>query len=267
MKNEKMGFGNEKFIFWIRLADVTIKIYANYRSTREYCRDYLTTGPEAFSVMITQRDIVAERDRSEKQEQVGGRKGPGRSWFGYYSDAYLETLALYRKIADQMIAYNTLLFHGSVIAVDGEAYLFTAKSGTGKSTHTKLWRKYFGNRAVMVNDDKPLLKVTGKGVLACGTPWAGKNHLQNNIMVPLKAVCILERDTVNHIEQIRKRDAWKMILQQSYRSDQPAVLSSTIRLAEQIMDKTKLYRLGCNMSMQAVETSYNGMNTDIDYAD
>ena len=90
---------------------------------------------------------------------------------------------------------------------------------------------------------------------------------QNNIMVPLKAVCILERDTVNHIELIRKRDAWKMILQQSYRSDQPAVLSSTIRLAEQIMDKTKLYRLGCNMSMQAVETSYNGMNTDIDYAD
>jgi len=66
MKNEKMGFGNEKFIFWIRLADVTIKIYANYRSTREYCRDYLTTGPEAFSVMITQRDIAAERDRSEK---------------------------------------------------------------------------------------------------------------------------------------------------------------------------------------------------------
>ena len=118
MKNEKMGFGNEKFIFWIRLADVTIKIYANYRSTREYCRDYLTTGPEAFSVMITQRDIVAERDRSEKQEQVGGRKGPGRSWFGYYSDAYLETLALYRKIADQMIAYITLLFHCSVIAVD-----------------------------------------------------------------------------------------------------------------------------------------------------
>ena len=119
----------------------------------------------------------------------------------------------------------------------------------------------------MVNDDKPLLKVSGKGVLACGTPWAGKDHLQNNIMVPLKAVCILERDTVNHIELIRKRDAWKMILQQSYRSDQPAVLSSTIRLAEQIMDKTKLYRLGCNMSMQAVETSYNGMNTDIDYAD
>ena len=71
MKNEKMGFENEKFIFWIRLADVTIKIYANYRSTREYCRDYLTTGPEAFSVMITQRDIAAERDRSEKQEQVG----------------------------------------------------------------------------------------------------------------------------------------------------------------------------------------------------
>lgn len=266
MKNEKMGFENEKFIFWIRLADVTIKIYANYRSTR-----ILPGLPDNGTGGIFGNDHTeGYRSGTGSVGEAGtGRwkERTGRPWFGYYSDAYLETLALYRKIADQMIAYSTLLFHGSVIAVDGEAYLFTAKSGTGKSTHTKLWRKYFGNRAVMVNDDKPLLKVTGKGVLACGTPWAGKDHLQNNIMVPLKAVCILERDTVNHIEQIRKRDAWKMILQQSYRSDQPAVLSSTIRLAEQIMDKTKLYRLGCNMSMRAVETSYNGMNTDIDYAD
>ena len=127
MKNEKMGFGNEKFIFWIRLADVTIKIYANYRSTREYCRDYLTTGPEAFSVMITQRDIAAERDRSEKQEQVGGRKGPGRSWFGYYSDAYLETLALYRKIADDRIQYLVISWFGDSggwrsVSVHGEEW-------------------------------------------------------------------------------------------------------------------------------------------------
>ena len=71
-------FENEKFIFWIRLADVTIKIYANYRSTREYCRDYLTTGPEANSEMITQRAIAADRDSSEKHEQVGRRKGPGK---------------------------------------------------------------------------------------------------------------------------------------------------------------------------------------------
>lgn len=69
-----MGFENEKFIFWIRLADVTIKIYANYRSTREYCRDYLTTGPEAFSVMITQR--ISQRNgigRRSRNRSVEGK--------------------------------------------------------------------------------------------------------------------------------------------------------------------------------------------------
>ena len=77
--------------------------------------------------------------------------------------------------------------------MDGQAVLFTAKSGTGKSTHTKLWRDLFGERAVMVNDDKPLLRILKDGVLVCGTPWDGKHRLSTNCALPLKAICILER--------------------------------------------------------------------------
>ena len=99
-----------------------------------------------------------------------------------------------------MISYDTILFHGSVIAVDGIGYLFTAKSGTGKSTHTRLWREYFGDRAAMVNDDKPLLKITDSSVIAYGTPYNGKHRLGTNISVPLKAICILTRAADNHIE-------------------------------------------------------------------
>ena len=58
-----------------------------------------------------------------------------------YSDIYLETMAVYRKIEDKLLDYDTILFHGSAVAVDGVGYLFTAKSGTGKSTHTRLWRE------------------------------------------------------------------------------------------------------------------------------
>ena len=111
----------------------------------------------------------------------------------------METLAVYRKIADQMLSYDTLLFHGSVVAVDETGYLFTAKSGTGKSPHARLWREYLGERAVMVNDDKPLLQITKNGVIAYGTPWDGKHHLSSNIAVPLKAICILTRASENHI--------------------------------------------------------------------
>lgn len=77
---------------------------------------------------------------------------------GEYSLSYLETLAVYRKIVTRLVFSDILLIHGSAIAVDGKAYLFTAPSGTGKSTHTRMCREYFKDRAVMVNDDKPLNK-------------------------------------------------------------------------------------------------------------
>lgn len=142
----------------------------------------------------SQSDIEYEREKSALEDRKEGL--PIRN----FPDSYLETLAVYRKFAENLLAYDTVLFHGSVVAVDGIGYLFTAKSGTGKSTHTRLWREYFGERAVMVNDDKPLLQVTENGVIVYGTPWDGKHHLSNNISVPLKAICILTRAEENHIE-------------------------------------------------------------------
>lgn len=110
-------------------------------------------APVDFAVRTTQTDIDFERARSEQS-----RENPGF----IPTDAYLETLAVYRKIAEKMPDYGTVLFHGSAIAVDGEAYIFTAKSGTGKSTHVRLWREMLGDRAVMVNDDKPLIRIAPK---------------------------------------------------------------------------------------------------------
>ena len=107
-------------------------------------------------------------------------------------DDYLETLAVCRKIAERMPEHNTFLFYGSCIAVDGAGYVFTAKSGTGKSTHTRLWRELLDNRATMVNDDKPLIRIADDDAIIYGTPWDGKHPLSHNIAVPLKAICILE---------------------------------------------------------------------------
>ena len=141
-----------------------------------------------------------------------------------YPAPYLESLAVYRKLAHAMLEKNTLLFHGSAIAVDGQAVLFTAKSGTGKSTHTRLWREMLGDRAVMVNDDKPLLRITEDGVLVCGTPWDGKHHLSTNCAVPLKAICILEQGDKNAIGAISPKEALPMLLQQSFHPDGPAAM-------------------------------------------
>jgi hypothetical protein len=149
-----------------------------------------------------------------------------------------------------------------VVAVDGQGYLFTARSGTGKSTHTRLWREAFGTRAVMVNDDKPLLRIGQKGATAYGTPWDGKHRLSSNMAVPLRGLCILERADKNHICPVTFQQALPMLLQQSYRPPQPERLARTLALVEKLGRSVPLYRLGCNMDIEAAYVAYEGMNTE-----
>ena len=175
-------------------------------------------------------------------------------------DERLESTAVQRKIAEGLYAYDTLLFHGSVIAVDGEAYLFTAKSGTGKSTHTRLWRKLFGDRAVMINDDKPFLRVTEEGVTVYGSPWNGKHGLGNNICAPLKAICILERGEQNAIRSIPANEAVSMLLQQSNRPRQAKWLPKYMELLDKLSGNLAFYRLSCTIDPQAAAVAYEAMS-------
>ncbi len=240
--------------FIIRLADVNILLRPRFSYLQTYCRDYICTGEPELEIEATMEDIALERARSEKEDILEGI--PVR----HFKDEYLETLAVYRKIARELLKYNVMLFHGSCVAVDGVAYLFTAKSGTGKSTHVGLWRQMFGQRAVMVNDDKPLLRLTEQGVVAYGTPWDGKHRLSTNIGLPLKAVCILERSPDNHISPISVREAYPLLLQQTNRPKDPVALAQTLQLFDRIFAQVAVYRLGCNMDPEAAAVSYTGMN-------
>ena len=239
--------------FNVKMAGKVIGVTSLHEQVMEYCRDYLTDEDPDFSFSITQEDIEYERDRSARDDESEGR--PVHN----YSDGYLEELAVYRKIAEKMPDFDTFLFHGSAIAVDGETYLFTAKSGTGKSTHTRLWRKYFGDRAVMVNDDKPLLRVGNSRTEVCGTPYCGKHNLGSNIILPLKAVCILTRAQENSIRKVSISEVRPLILQQSYRPADPLQLMKTLDLIDKMAENTAIYILGCNMDISAAEPAYNGM--------
>ena len=236
-----------------KIADMVVEVNSLYAEVHEYCSDYLTDESTDYSVTTTQADIDYEREKSAREDEIEG------ILIRQFSDGYLEELAVYRKIAEKMISYDTILFHGSVVAVDGIGYLFTAKSGTGKSTHTMLWREYFGKRAVMVNDDKPLLQITDSGVIAYGTPYNGKHRLGTNISVPLKAICILTRAADNHIENITRNQAYVTLLQQVYRPADEEKLMKTLDLVDRLADNVKLYRLGCNMDISAAKIAYEGM--------
>ena len=148
------------------------------------------------------------------------------------------------RIAQQMLSYDTILFHGSVIAVDGEGYLFTAKSGTGKSTHARLWRENFGDRAVMVNDDKPPV-MDNERWCYCLRDTLGRQaqtqyqYIRTNTSVPLKGICILERSAKNHIirldtkEQIRS--PYPMIVQQTVKARLKNIKKETGRTMQDVL--------------------------------
>ncbi len=206
-------------------------------------REYQTEEPAEFRIAVTDAELSAARTETEPEG---------------YSDSYLEWLAIYRKLCDFVLEKDILLFHGSAIAVDGQVYLFTAPSGTGKSTHTRLWREKFGERALMVNDDKPLLKLAEAGVTVYGTPWDGKHRLSANVALPLKALCILKRGTENRIRRITSDEALPTLLRQAYRA---AALDRILPLVTRLSDAVPIYELYCDMSPEAVEVSWAGMQS------
>lgn len=242
--------------FTVKLAGIPVRIRAVNRQMLGFLRDYLSEEEPLLTVETEQADIDRERELGAENRAAEGLP-PLRC-----SDAYLETLAVYRKLAERLMEQDVLLFHGSVLAVDGQAYLFTARSGTGKSTHARLWREVFGERVVMINDDKPLLLVEEDRVLAYGTPWNGKHHLGGNLSAPLKALCILTRDETNHIEPITREDAFPMLVQQCYRPESGKGLLRVLELLERLSKNVKLYRLGCNMEPEAARISYQGMQEE-----
>ena len=243
--------------FTVKLADIPVRIRATWPEMRFFLREYLTEEKAELIIETQQEDIDRERVMDARTRAEEGQPQIQSS------EAYLESLAIYRKLAEELVEREVLLFHGSVVAVDGEAYLFAARSGTGKSTHTRLWREAFGERAVMINDDKPLLRVSQDGVRAYGTPWNGKHHLGGNISAPLKALCILERDRENHVEPVSPEEAFPRMLQQCYLSEDGAKVEKTLVLLERMSQCVKLYRLGCNMEPEAALVSYQGMQEEV----
>lgn len=236
-----------------KIAGHVIQIDSAYPQVQTMCEAYRCDEIPQMQITVSRADIVYEQEKNRQEAQLEG------TTVEEYPAPYLESLAVYRKLAHAMLEKDTLLFHGSAIAVDGQAVLFTAKSGTGKSTHTRLWREMLGDRAVMVNDDKPLLRITEDGVLVCGTPWDGKHHLSTNCAVPLKAICILEQGDKNAIGAISPKEALPMLLQQSFHPDGPAAMLRMMQAVDQLTKHLKFYRMACNMTPEAAALSYRTM--------
>ena len=247
--------------FRMKIADVLMDVSSQYEMLAEDCRDYMVEdSAEEVSerLVLTMEDIEKERTIAEKSGEPVSTLGSQQN-MPQYSPQYLETLAALRKIADFMPEKDCFLMHGAVVAWKNQGYLFTAPSGTGKSTHLALWKKYLGDQAEVINGDKPILKVTEDEVWVYGTPWAGKEQWQVNKKVALKGICFLERGEKNSIQKIDSFSALPFLMRQVYFTDAPQSAGKTMELLDQMLKIVPLYKMKCDISKEAFECSFGAM--------
>lgn len=241
-------------VFSLEIAGQVGRIVPLFESTRLYFQNYLTDKPSDFFYQVTPEDLIFEQQALRREAEEEGMR------IRVFTDPFLERAAIQRRFAEHLLTRDTLLLHGSAVAVDGAGYLFTASCGTGKSTHTRLWRERFGSRAQIVNDDKPFLRLLPEGVLVCGSPWSGKHGLDTNMTVPLKGICILDRGPENRITPMDSQEALPMLLHQSYAPLAQAELTHYTALVERLSNIVPLWHMFCNKEPQAAQVSYEAMS-------
>lgn len=161
----------------------------------------------------------------------------------------------------RLIDFDGFMIHASAVVYENKAYVFSAPSGTGKSTHTALWQKVFGeDKTYIINDDKPAIRVQGEEILVCGTPWSGKTDKNKNEEVPLGGICFLERGENNEIEELSPKTAIYKILNQTLRPFGKENMIKLLDLINRVLLNSKVYEMKCNMDEDAAIVAYEKMS-------
>lgn len=179
--------------------------------------------------------------------------------YPYFDLETIEYMLLGAQYYTALIYFDGMMLHSSCVVYDNKAYLFSAPSGTGKSTHTQLWLKRFPG-AYILNDDKPAIRITPNGIFAYGTPFSGKTDLNVNTAVKIGGICFVERSETNRIEKMPTDEALFNLLNQTVRPHKEDEMDKLLQTLEKVVEEVPTYRLFCNMELEAAEVSYNGMN-------
>lgn len=230
-----------------RFADRVFELKNKYAYTAKLCADYMVEAEKAdYVIEVSDDEIMAE---SKNDASV-------------FPPPYLESLAIYRKISSLLSADDCFLFHAAVIEYEGVAYAFTAKSGTGKTTHISLWEKAFGDKVRIINGDKPLVRKSVKDgkteFIIYGTPWSGKEHKNINTSARLGGICLLERSETNFIEKAGS-DAIPFIMGQMLVNKDSNYIKGLMGFIGDLLSCVPVYRLGVNMDISAVTVARDGL--------
>ena len=236
------------YSFNICISDIIINIQTEFENMHKAYKDYITQESQAdFSVTITSDDLKNIKERLLNL---------GTSWV--HDDTPLHNfkqIAIYEKIAPLLLDHNSLLFHGSAIVFQENVYIFTGKSGTGKTTHCRWFTKNIKG-SYYLNGDKPLLRFKENEVLACGTPWRGKENFGCNKTLPLKAICLIRRSKQNAMRRATSSEAVTFLLEQCLIPGELPSIRKTLTFVQRLIKKIDIYILECNISDEASALSF-----------
>lgn len=230
-----------------KIADLLIKIRCKSQYAKNIMSDYLCDCSNYdFEITITDDDIKAEQNTAD----------------GFTYGMY-ESTAVLRKLSNILLMnYNGILLHCAAIAYKGKAYAFTAPSGTGKTTHIKIWQKCLGKDVKIINGDKPFIRYINNVPMAFGTPWQGKENLGSNVSYPLGGIFILKRGKENAAKKIQSNSAiFSLINSVACPKNQTGKLKA-LEFSEKLIHDVKIIELSCNMEDSACYTALSAIEGD-----
>ena len=224
-----------------RIADMIIGVEPRFDYTKRVLAEYaVDEGACELTVTVTDEMIEYEQDLNVKIH--GFRQ----------SDALCESVAILRVLCDYIIRRGGFFLHCSCLRYHDKAIIFTAPSGTGKSTHAALWKAHFGDEVEMINDDKPMVREENGSFVIYGTPWRGKHGRGTNTSAPIGAIFFLEQAPVNATEPVDNVTALSLLMQQTIIPTDRENVSDLLDMLGRLIEKTPMFRLKCTISDEAV---------------
>ncbi len=197
-----------------------------------------------FEILITESDVSKQMELTKINEP-----------------SFVENQCILDKLSSILLnKYGSFIFHGSAISYKDNGYIFTAPSGTGKSTHVNNLRKVLGDEIKYINDDKPIIKIEDNTPFIYGSPWEGKHFLGSNIKAKLKAFIFLEQDNKNSVKEVDFNEFLTKILSQSQK---PKTVFEGEKLLDVIVNFTnsnvKFYILKCNKDVSSANCTIDNV--------
>lgn len=257
-KIEREYFGTPKNINYnlngenmkISIADFNFDIKNRYPFT------------ERRTIEYSSKDIAQESDYNFENTLEEIEKELKLSDDSAIALPHAEVALLLRKISKWLPNNNAFVLHSACFDVGGEGVAFAAHSGTGKTTHMRLWQQLLGEKMVVVNGDKPIVRFfegEPRQPYAYGTPWNGKEQLGCNMRTPLKHICFIERSETNYVEKVDKKAIVNRIFNQVYMPEDSMSMLKTMQLIDRLVTCCDLWIIHCNMDPEAAKVAYEAI--------